>query len=208
MKLTVSSSSQLATHFKSLRRAKGWSQADLGRKLGLGQARVAQIEGDPGSIGVDKFLQILHLLDAKLVIETQVESERAKPVFVTQEDSNSERAKPVFVALMKRSEREKPVFVTLMKKSEKARRVVNVPAQQESVARAVEPVGSQRRLNLQRDEQSPEAEKPVFPAAKTDISISFDSGLLTPKPPLAKKKLLPPSKSGNKSSKLSITKKK
>lgn len=77
MKLTVSSSAQLSTHFKSLRRAKGWSQADLARKLGIGQARVAQIEGDPGAISVDRFLQILHLLDAKGVIEAKVLPERA-----------------------------------------------------------------------------------------------------------------------------------
>jgi HTH-type transcriptional regulator/antitoxin HipB len=75
MKFTIASSAQLSTHFKSLRRAKGWSQADLGQKLGIGQARVAQIEGDPGSISVDKLLQILHLLDAKLVVDTLVESQ-------------------------------------------------------------------------------------------------------------------------------------
>ena len=80
MKLTITSSAQLSTHFKSLRKAKGRSQADLGHKLGIGQARVAQIEGEPGSISVDKLLQILHLLDAKLVIEADVGSERAKRV--------------------------------------------------------------------------------------------------------------------------------
>jgi len=80
MKLTLTSAAQLSIHFKSLRRAKGWSQADLGHKLGIGQARVAQIEGEPGSIGVDKLLQILHLLDAKLVIETDVGAERAKSI--------------------------------------------------------------------------------------------------------------------------------
>lgn len=69
MKLTISSSAQLSTQFKSLRKAKGWSQADLGQKLGIGQARVAQIESDPGSISVDKLLQIVHLLGAKLVVD-------------------------------------------------------------------------------------------------------------------------------------------
>jgi HTH-type transcriptional regulator/antitoxin HipB len=152
MKLTVSSSAQLSTHFKSLRRAKGWSQADLGQKLGLGQARIAQIEGDPGAISVDKFLQILHLLDAKLVIETQVESGPAK-------------------------------------------RVVDAVAQ------------SQRRLNLQRDKEPLEA-KPQFPDAKARTQISSGSGLLPLQPPLTKNGLLPPSKNSNKSSKLSITKKK
>lgn len=73
MTFTITSATQLSTHFKSLRKAKGWSQADLGLKLGIGQARVAQIESDPGSISVDKLLQILHLLDAKLVIDAIAE---------------------------------------------------------------------------------------------------------------------------------------
>ncbi|QRX83692.1 helix-turn-helix domain-containing protein [Glaciimonas sp. PAMC28666] len=80
MMLILTSAAQLSTHFKSLRKAKGWSQAALGNKLGIGQARVAQIEGEPGSISVDKLLQILHLLDAKLGIETDVRSERANDV--------------------------------------------------------------------------------------------------------------------------------
>lgn len=80
MKITVTSAAQLSTHIKSLRRAKGWSQTDLGQKLGIGQARVAQIEGEPGSISVDKLLQIFHLLDTKLSIEADLGSERAKLV--------------------------------------------------------------------------------------------------------------------------------
>jgi HTH-type transcriptional regulator/antitoxin HipB len=71
MKLKISTAEQLATHFKSLRKAKGWSQADLGKRIGLKQARVAQIEGDPGSISVDKLFQVLHALEADFVIETQ-----------------------------------------------------------------------------------------------------------------------------------------
>lgn len=83
MKLTIASAAQLATHFKSLRKAQGWSQTDLGHKLGIGQARVAQIEGEPGSISVDKLLQILHLLDAKLTIETDTGSGHAESTIET-----------------------------------------------------------------------------------------------------------------------------
>lgn len=71
MKLKISTAEQLSTHFKSLRKAKGWSQADLGKRIGLKQARVAQIEGDPGSISVDKLFQVLHALEADFVIETR-----------------------------------------------------------------------------------------------------------------------------------------
>jgi len=82
MKLTISTAEQLSTHFKSLRKAKGWSQADLGKRIGLKQARVAQIEGDPGSISVDKLFQVLHALDADFVIETHNEPEKTGARFL------------------------------------------------------------------------------------------------------------------------------
>jgi HTH-type transcriptional regulator / antitoxin HipB len=105
MKLTIASSAQLSTHFKSLRRAKGWSQADLGRKLGIGQARVAQIENDPGSISVDKLLQIVHILDAKLVVDALVEP---------QLDVNSRRLKkPLVAQVLQRAEQAEPPKKTL-----------------------------------------------------------------------------------------------
>jgi len=83
MKLKISAAEQLSTHFKSLRKAKGWSQSDLGKRLGLKQARVAQIEGDPGSISVDKLLQILHALGADLLVEAaQDDQDGQTDVFV------------------------------------------------------------------------------------------------------------------------------
>lgn len=71
MKIKVTSPLQLATHFKSLRRAKGWSQEELGRRLGITQSRVAQIESNPAAISVDKLIQIIHLLDAGLFLELE-----------------------------------------------------------------------------------------------------------------------------------------
>lgn len=75
MKIKISTSEQLSTQFKSLRKAKGWSQAELGKNIGLKQARVAQIEGDPGAISVDKLLQVLHAIGANLLIETDERGE-------------------------------------------------------------------------------------------------------------------------------------
>lgn len=58
---------QLGLHLKSLRKLRGWSQADLGRRLGVGQARVAAIEAKPGSISVDQLLRIFQVLEVELV---------------------------------------------------------------------------------------------------------------------------------------------
>ena len=86
----------------------GWSQADLGKKLGLGQARVAQIEGDPGSINVDRLLQILHLLESKLVIELAVQAEQGtKPLGGAFERSDSEKS---VVGMFIEGKKAKPTF--------------------------------------------------------------------------------------------------
>ena len=71
MQFVITSSAQLSAHIKSLRKAKGWTQTVLGNRLGIGQARVAQIEKDPGAIGVATMLRILQLLDSRLLLEAQ-----------------------------------------------------------------------------------------------------------------------------------------
>ena len=80
MKIKISSPLQLGTHFKSLRRAKDWSQSDLGKKLGISQSRVAQIESNPELISVDKLIQILHILDAGLFLEIEKATKTEFPV--------------------------------------------------------------------------------------------------------------------------------
>ena len=62
-------SAQLSAHLKSLRKAKGWSQAQLGRHLELGQVRIADIEKNPGVVSMDQLLQIMHALDARLQVK-------------------------------------------------------------------------------------------------------------------------------------------
>lgn len=59
---------QLTVHLKSLRKARGLTQADLGRRLGVGQARMADIEKSPGTVSLDQLMRILHELDARLLL--------------------------------------------------------------------------------------------------------------------------------------------
>jgi HTH-type transcriptional regulator/antitoxin HipB len=61
--------SQLSDHLRALRKAKGLSQAELGIRLGLSQARVARIEGDPLSISVEQLLQVLATLGVRVSLE-------------------------------------------------------------------------------------------------------------------------------------------
>ena len=61
-------SSQLQPLLKSLRKARGLTQAQLAQRLGVVQSRVADIERNPGAISVGQLLQLLALLDAQLVV--------------------------------------------------------------------------------------------------------------------------------------------
>lgn len=63
-------SEQLTPYLKSLRRQRGLSQAELGQMLGVGQARMADIENNPGSVSVDRIMKLLAALDAKLMIRS------------------------------------------------------------------------------------------------------------------------------------------
>jgi HTH-type transcriptional regulator/antitoxin HipB len=59
---------QLASHLRSLRKAAGLTQAELGRRLGVEQARVAKIERNPGSVSVHQLLEVLNALGASVFL--------------------------------------------------------------------------------------------------------------------------------------------
>ena len=59
---------QLTSHLKSLRKARGLTQAQLGRRLGLGQVRIAEIEANPAAISVDQLFTLLSTLNIGVVL--------------------------------------------------------------------------------------------------------------------------------------------
>ncbi len=59
---------QLSIHIKSLRKARGLTQAALGQRIGVKQVRMAHIEKNPGTVSLDQLLQVLHALDARLLL--------------------------------------------------------------------------------------------------------------------------------------------
>lgn len=61
-------SSQLRQHLRALRKERGLTQADLGRLLGVGQARIAEIENNPGVVSVDQLMKVLSALRASLAL--------------------------------------------------------------------------------------------------------------------------------------------
>ena len=70
MRYTIQVPTQLSSHLRALRKAKGMSQLDLGKRLGLSQARIARIEGDPLSISVEQLLRVLAALGVKLDLDS------------------------------------------------------------------------------------------------------------------------------------------
>lgn len=60
--------SQLQQLLKSLRKSRQMTQAELARRLGVVQSRVADIERDPGAVSVEQLLQVLAMLGAQVVV--------------------------------------------------------------------------------------------------------------------------------------------
>lgn len=75
----------LRSWLRDLRRRRGWTQAELGRRLGLGQARIAEIEKSPELISVQQLLQIVSTLGGMLGGSTA--------------DANSAPAGPAYTAV-------------------------------------------------------------------------------------------------------------
>lgn len=62
-------SGQLRQHLRALRKQRGLTQAQLGALVGVSQARIAEIEADPGLVKLDQMLQLIAALGATLSIE-------------------------------------------------------------------------------------------------------------------------------------------
>ena len=76
--------SQLSSHLRALRKARGLSQAELGRRLGLSQARIARIEGEPLSISVEQLLRVLAALGVGVTLDQlQVQDPQGATVELT-----------------------------------------------------------------------------------------------------------------------------
>jgi HTH-type transcriptional regulator/antitoxin HipB len=64
---------QLTPHLRALRRVRGITQTQLGEQLGLSQSRIADIETNPGVVGLEQILQVLNTLGARLILQTETE---------------------------------------------------------------------------------------------------------------------------------------
>ena len=65
---TIRTTGQLGPILKRLRKARGWSQLELGKKIGLSQERISVIENHPERVSIDQLLTLLMALDAELQV--------------------------------------------------------------------------------------------------------------------------------------------
>ena len=81
----IQTTQQLSIHLRSLRKRLGLTQAQLGTRLGVEQARIGKIERNPGSISVEQLLQLLTVLESELLIRAKTAHSRVtvarKPVW-------------------------------------------------------------------------------------------------------------------------------
>lgn len=71
--------SQLQQLLKSLRKSRQMTQAQLARRLGVVQSRVADIERDPGTVSVEQLMNVLAMLGAQLVVRQTAPPVQAVP---------------------------------------------------------------------------------------------------------------------------------
>ena len=67
--LWLQTPAQLSSHLRSLRKARGLTQAALGELIGLDQTRVAKIERDPSRVSVGQLQQLLSVLRVRVLLE-------------------------------------------------------------------------------------------------------------------------------------------
>lgn len=72
-------SEQLRPQLQALRKKRGLTQAQLGAALGVTQARIVEIEANPGIVSLQQVMQVLHALDAGLVLREQEKSSTKRP---------------------------------------------------------------------------------------------------------------------------------
>ncbi|PWF46693.1 transcriptional regulator [Massilia glaciei] len=59
---------QLRQHLRALRTKRGLTQAQLGAIIGVSQARIAEIEANPGLVRFEQMMQILSTLDTTILL--------------------------------------------------------------------------------------------------------------------------------------------
>lgn len=69
MDYPIQTAAQLSAHLRSLRKAQNLTQAQLGARVGLNQARIGKIERDPTHVSVGQLMKVLATLGVRIVLQ-------------------------------------------------------------------------------------------------------------------------------------------
>jgi HTH-type transcriptional regulator/antitoxin HipB len=93
---------QLRQHLRALRKRRGLTQAQLGALVGVSQARIAEIEANPGLVNFEQLMKLLSVLDVSLTLQeetaepaaTRVPAARTAKAKATKPSSRPPEVKP------------------------------------------------------------------------------------------------------------------
>lgn len=70
---------QLRQHLRALRKQHGLTQAQLGARIGVSQARIAEIEANPGLVNFEQLMRLLSVLHVTLTLREEAVAPAAAP---------------------------------------------------------------------------------------------------------------------------------
>jgi HTH-type transcriptional regulator / antitoxin HipB len=71
---------QLRQHLRALRKRHGLTQAQLGALVGVSQARIAEIEANPGLVNFEQLMKLLAVLGVSLTLQEEAAAPTATRV--------------------------------------------------------------------------------------------------------------------------------
>jgi HTH-type transcriptional regulator / antitoxin HipB len=85
---------QLRPHLRALRKSRGLTQAQLGALVGVKQARIAEIEANPGAVSLEQLTRVLAAMGATLHLHAVAATQPASASDVPGARGAKPRAKP------------------------------------------------------------------------------------------------------------------
>lgn len=81
MQTTIRTTGELGPLLKRLRKARNWSQTELGRRIGLSQERISAIENHPENVTMDNLLTVMMALEVHFAVVEQASDTTRKDVW-------------------------------------------------------------------------------------------------------------------------------
>ena len=78
MRQLVNTPTQVAAIVRARRKARGISQQELARKVGISQSRLSILEADPSGISLERFIVLAKLLGLEIVLQDKADEPSSK----------------------------------------------------------------------------------------------------------------------------------